>query len=281
MSVTLHCGDCLEVMRGMEPNSVDTILTDPPYGIGVAEWDKVVDIDSFNRESRRILRPTGFYAFFGLMPSIANWHSSAIANGFHFCEHVVWLKRNITPTNRLGRTHESIYIYAAGERKTFFETKGPYEDVKLPGVLLDITTMEGIDRYIKDLWQKLDGTSDGIVPLTKRQDAFARLNFQGNRSPRIANYSNAWSFYPPSNGTKDGYYNHPTEKPIDVMIRLVRMLTPTGGMVLDPFMGSGTTGMAAAEEGRDFIGIDISAEYVEIARRRIGAVQPALMEIMA
>lgn len=63
--------------------------------------------------------------------------------------------------------------------------------------------------------------------------------------------------------------HHPTVKPIDLMRYLVRLVTPKGGTVLDPFMGSGSTGCAAMLEGMDFVGIDITPEYVEIARRRI------------
>ena len=63
---------------------------------------------------------------------------------------------------------------------------------------------------------------------------------------------------------------HPTVKPIELMRYLVRLTkTPTGGVVLDPFMGSGTTGCACALEGRDFIGIEREPDYMEIARRRI------------
>lgn len=64
--------------------------------------------------------------------------------------------------------------------------------------------------------------------------------------------------------------HHPTVKPLALMRYLARLTkTPTGGVVLDPFMGSGTTGMAAVMEGRDFIGIELNAEYLEIAERRI------------
>jgi site-specific DNA-methyltransferase (adenine-specific) len=64
--------------------------------------------------------------------------------------------------------------------------------------------------------------------------------------------------------------NHPTVKPTDLMRYLCRLVTPVGGTVLDPFMGSGSTGKAARLEGFKFIGIDREAEYVEIARKRIG-----------
>ena len=70
--------------------------------------------------------------------------------------------------------------------------------------------------------------------------------------------------------------HHPTVKPTALMRYLVRLVTPPGGVVLDPFMGSGSTGKAAVAEGFGFTGIDNEAEYAEIARRRIAAVQPPL-----
>jgi site-specific DNA-methyltransferase (adenine-specific) len=72
-----------------------------------------------------------------------------------------------------------------------------------------------------------------------------------------------------SNSERGEDNNHPTVKPIALMRWLVRMVTPPGGIVLDPFMGSGTTGMAAMQEGFDFIGIELKPEYVAIAERRI------------
>ena len=77
--------------------------------------------------------------------------------------------------------------------------------------------------------------------------------------------------------------HHPTVKPTDLMAYLCRLVTPPGGIVLDPFMGSGSTGKAAMLEGFNFIGIDLSAEYIEIARARIDHAlrqghQPSLLE---
>ena len=67
--------------------------------------------------------------------------------------------------------------------------------------------------------------------------------------------------------------NHPTVKPIALMEYLIKMVTPKGGLVLDPFMGSGSTGVACMENGYDFIGIDMTPEYIEIAKARIGYAQ--------
>jgi site-specific DNA-methyltransferase (adenine-specific) len=71
--------------------------------------------------------------------------------------------------------------------------------------------------------------------------------------------------------------HHPTVKPTDLMRYLCRLVTPPGGTVLDPFMGSGSTGKAALLEGFNFIGIEREAEYLEIARARIAAIQPSLL----
>ena len=73
--------------------------------------------------------------------------------------------------------------------------------------------------------------------------------------------------------------HHPTVKPIDLMQWLVRLVTPPGGTVLDPFMGSGTTGIAASREGFHFIGVELNPEYVEIAKRRIYGDAPMFAEV--
>ena len=72
--------------------------------------------------------------------------------------------------------------------------------------------------------------------------------------------------------------HHPTVKPLALMRWLVRLITPPGGVVLDPFAGSGSTGMAALEEGCRFVGVEREAEYAQIARARIGAGQRGLFE---
>lgn len=279
-SIRLLLGDCLEVMHSLPNGSVDAVITDPPYGYGIAEWDKKFDIPPFTAEVHRVLIADGFYAFTGQMPTIASWHAAAMAERFHFCEHIVWLKRLITPSVRLGRTHESIYIYAAGGRKKFYKVKGPYEDVKLPGLYTGTYSFESLVAYIQDLRARAEGRSDGTHETgAGRQADFARYDqIISYNSPEIVNYSNAWSFLPPSCAKRDGEYNHLTEKPVPLMERLVEMLTPEGGTVLDPFMGSGTTGVACIGLGRNFIGIEIDKAYYNIAKRRIA--EPQQMPII-
>ncbi len=90
-----------------------------------------------------------------------------------------------------------------------------------------------------------------------------RAGLQGSdRDGEIDPLSERWRTSPRAN-------HHPTVKPITLMRYLVRLVTPPGGVVLDPFMGSGSTGCAAMLEAMQFIGIELSAEYIEIAERRI------------
>ena len=73
--------------------------------------------------------------------------------------------------------------------------------------------------------------------------------------------------------------NHPTVKPVALMRWLVRLVTPGGGKVLDPFNGSGSTGMAALAEGFEYVGIDLDKDYIEISRKRIETYQDQDFEI--
>jgi site-specific DNA-methyltransferase (adenine-specific) len=80
----------------------------------------------------------------------------------------------------------------------------------------------------------------------------------------------------PGSKSKDRGNTHPTVKPTDLMRHLVRLVTPPGGVVLDPFLGSGTTALAAEMEGFEWVGIEREAEYVAIAEARLNGTQRGL-----
>jgi len=277
--VTLYHGRWEDVLPTLPDRSFDAVITDPPYGYNidkVTPWDRPVDVMAFTAEVKRLARE--FYAVFGQMPHMAPWHAAADEAGLHFCEHIVWVKRICTPSHRLTRGHESILTYAVGERRQFYETSGPYEDVKVPGVLVDVVSLECIQRYLADLHCKLQGR-DTRRPRgasgTNRIEKFPAGHLS-DRSPRFANYTNVWSFLPPNQARRRGLYRHPTEKPVPIMDRLVRMLTDSGGVVLDPFAGSGTTLVAARMSGRRAVGVEMHEEFCEIAAERL---QQAVMPL--
>jgi site-specific DNA-methyltransferase (adenine-specific) len=267
-------GDCFEVLKDIPDGSIDAVITDPPYGIGLAKWDNVVNIPLFTKEVKRVTND--FYAFFGQMPTMVDWINSANNENLHYCEHISWIKRVCVPSPRLQRSHESIIVYTLKNKK-FYQTKGKYEDVKLPGVLVDVATLEGIDRHIKDLRLKLIKGDDynHHTLASSRLPEYKRFSGGGDRSPGLANYTNVWSFLPPTQSERLKYQGnknmvcHPTGKPLEVMKRLVEMLTPEGGTVLDPFAGSGTTALACKELNRNYICIEKEKEYIDIIHKRL------------
>ena len=218
----------------------------------------------------------GFYAFFGMMPTVLQPVAAAMEAEFRYLEHIIWVKRNTTPggnAHRLKRGHESIFVFGLNGRTQFNQSKGPFTDVKLPGVLLDVATIEMVDRHIKDLeLQVRRGYGSNRAPTSKTSTAYLRYQKKSGRSgihTELVNYTNVWSFLPPSLAKRNGARLHPTQKPTEVMARLVEMLCPPGGLVIDPFAGSGTTGVACVQTGRRFIGIELDPGYADIARARI------------
>jgi site-specific DNA-methyltransferase (adenine-specific) len=265
-------GDCFEILKTIPDGSIDAVITDPPYGIGLAEWDSVVDIPLFTKEVKRVTN--GFYAFFGQMPTMVNWINSANNEKLHYCEHISWVKRKEMPVHpRLKRKHESILIYSQDSTKKYFKQTGLYEDVKVPGLLFDVITIQAIQRTISELKTGRGGT---ICQLTKAGQFGSANRKLGKEHRRIngndTNYTNVWSFLPPvfNNGRcQKQSYLHPTEKPLEIMKRLVEMLTPEGGTILDPFAGSGTTALACKELNRNYICIEKEREYVDIIHQRL------------
>jgi site-specific DNA-methyltransferase (adenine-specific) len=275
-------GDCFEVMKDIPDKSIDAVITDPPYGIGLAKWDTVVDIPLFTSEVKRV--SNGFYAFFGQMPTMVNWINSANENKLHYCEHISWVKRLCCATHpqSLSKAHESIVLYKIKKDCKFHSAKGSYSDVKIPGIMFDVHSIESFQRYFSALISKIKTGSYGKenCQFTDTQKArfnetrkFKEVNMsRGEYASRDVNFTNVWSFLPPYRQTGRAYkgiFNHPTEKPLEIMKRLVEMLTPEGGTVLDPFCGSGTTALACKELGRNYICIEKEKEYFDIACDRI------------
>ena len=269
----LH-GDAYEELAHLADQSFDAVILDPPYGMGLDAWDEKLSPERIAYITEHVQRiGKEFYAVFGQMPYLREWDRQAENAGLHFLEHVTWVKRNMTPSARLGRTHEEIYIYAIGQRRQFYQTKGRYEDVKVPGILFDIITIEGIKRHIADLHGQLAGTTTGIMKAaTKRHLQYKRYHKASARAPALVNYSNAWSFLPESQKTfNQGGKFHPTMKPVQLVMRLVELLTPAQGSVLDCFAGSGTTAIACHRLGREFCCIERDRNYYDRAVARLAA----------
>jgi len=327
-AVRLLEGDCLEVLGTLEPESVDAIVTDPPYGIGFKgrRWDSAAIREAAAREGhdrlspseafevwsqiwaegcRRVMRPGAFIAAFGSPRTFHRLSCGLESAGFELRDTLMWLhaegmsKSRRHPGGRattLKPAYEPIVLARREPAGTVAQTIARYGTGALN---VDACRVEG--RHPADVVIGhaagceergcapgcAVAAADGCVE-EGRSRAGARLapsRFlycpKASRTERDAGCEQlpqrTLDLFPNAKGArKKGVRNpHPTVKPLELMRWLVRLLCPPGGLVLDPFCGSGTTGAAAAIEGRRFIGIEREPPYVEIAAARIAHHAPS------
>jgi site-specific DNA-methyltransferase (adenine-specific) len=260
-------------MKCIPDDSTGALITDPPFSIGIADWDSFNRIDEFMIECKRVLKPNGFLAFFAQMPTMIDWLNSASTH-FNYLEHICWVKRNITPAHRLSRTFENIFIYGI-KNKNFYNVKGRYSDVRVPGLMFEVVDIHGIQRYIDALWDVIKGGSN--VKKRPRITSRPYLNKDAKYASETVNYTNVWSFARENVRHSKDY--HPTVKPIKLMERLVMLLSQENDIILDPFVGSGSTLVAAKKLGRRWIGCDLSQEYIDIAQKRLDEIDAVQLEV--
>lgn len=298
----LYIGDCLELMNEIPDGSVDMILTDPPYGTvkgladgdvshgmtGKTNWDDVINHNEMLDECNRILRTNGALILFSQDPYTGKLMTETHAN-LPFSYRMTWLKdhfansliakkapvnytedvcvffkkydtlaqhplRNYSKQimNHIGMNIKEINADLGHRRAEHFF----YVDSTQFGVCTEPTYNEIIEKYSIE---QLDCymTFSGMMEIN---DRFAR-RFTLPDGKRFK--SNVLEY------KKDYTGFHPTQKPVALMEDLVKTYTNEGEMVLDFTMGSGTTGVACVNTGREFIGIEKDITYFEIARVRI------------
>jgi DNA modification methylase len=235
----LHLGDCLELMREIPDGSVDMILCDLPYGTTQNQWDSVIPFPDLWAEYRRIAKPSAAIVLTSAQPFTS---ALVMSNPAEFKYQWVWNKSKVTGVLNAKkqplRNHEDVLV--------FYRRQPTYNP-------------QGLTAFGKrrDIGSKRNGgTSENYGAISKTEDG---------------NYFQESTGYPRSvlEIASEGKTVHPTQKPVALMEYLVRTYTTEGQVVLDNCMGSGTTGVACANTGRKFIGIEKDAAYFEIARHRI------------
>lgn len=256
--VWLYRGNCLTIMDRIAaryPEGVfDMIFADPPYflsnggitchagrmvSVNKGEWDRShgpEENHNFNREwlarCQKVLKPDGTIWVSGTAHIIHSVGFAMQQLGFKLLNDVTWVKPNPPPNlscRYFTHTTETI-IWAAKSEKSKH-----YFDYKL------MRQMAG-GRQMKSLWPEYCHTNEECVP-----DSLLIL--------------------PPANGEKV-HGKHPTQKPVALLERVILASTEPKALILDPFMGSGTTGVAALNHARRFVGIDLSKDYVRLAVSR-------------
>jgi len=231
--IDLRRGDCLEVMKTIESGSIDAIITDPPYGTTACKWDSVIDFGLMWEQLNRIIKPNGAIVLFGSEPFSSALRMSNIKNYKYDWK---WEKKQAT--GHLNSKKQPMRLYE--DAMVFYKKQCKYNP-------------------------------QGIIPTTpKNHNLKEGSSLYGKQKPFV---SGAFRNYPKNklvfeNVSKSSNF-HPTQKPVELMEYLIKTYTNEGETVLDFTMGSGSTGVAAKNLGRNFIGIEQDENYFNIATERI------------
>lgn len=260
--VTLYHGDSLEVARTLAGGSADCIVTSPPY-FGLRDYGKkgqygleptvgeyVETMRTLFSELRRVLADDGTLWLnigdsYGKGKQLMGvpWRVALALqdDGWVLRNAIIWHKPNAMPEStkdRLRGTYEQVFLFAKQPRYHF-----GLDEIRVPHAPVSIARA-GRSR-------KTAYAPDGQTPGKRKETA---------PNPLGANPGDTWSI--PTKPFKEA---HSAVMPPELARRCVLAGTKPGGTVLDPFSGSGTTGMVAREEGRSYLGIDISAEYLDLS----------------
>ena len=239
--INLMQGDCLERMKEIESGSVDMVLTDPPYGTTACKWDSVIPLEPMWDQLKRIIKPNGAICLFGSQPFTSVLISSNLKM---FKYEWIWEKNRGSNFAVLKyqpmKEHENVLVFS---KKTHF-----YNPIKQE------RKGAGLARTKYDYKRSENSKSEVMNFLPKH------ANHNGNNKLRYPSSIQKFN-------TEVGL--HPTQKPVALMEYLIRTYTNEGDTVLDFTMGSGSTGVAAKNLNRKFIGIELDQGYFDIAKERI------------
>ena len=311
----LYNGDCLEVMKNIADNSVDCIVTDPPYNIGKAKWDKIDNyiewMGTVFLECQRVLKENGsFYFFHNDMAQIAqlmvwlqqntkfifnsfivwdkgdfralSWKNpsekSNLRSWFNTAEYclyytfqdesglsTVMLDTNNFPTMR--RYFKELQEYIGLNKKQILESIGQCADHCFRwnssqwAMPTRETYQELIQNFNIDKWQGYKEYESLRQEYESLRQEYESLRYTHNLDER---HNNIWKYKTENQGKY-----HECQKPLTVLERIIKTSSNEQDVILDPFMGSGTTGVACQHLNRNFIGIELDENYFNIAKERI------------
>ena len=245
--------DVLELLGGIPTGTVDLVVTDPPYAIDKAEWDEFESIeayvdwcDQWLAEVARILAPHGSAYVCGFSEILADVKAKS-AKRFDGCRWLVWYYRNKANLGRdWGRSHESIlHLRKSGAKIDTDAVRIPYNGHTTKYPACAQATSSAFDRG----------------PKSKTRDKW-------EPNPLGAKPRDVLEIPVICNGMTEKT-PHATQKPEALIERLVLASSKPGQLVVDPFVGSGTTAVVAAKLERTWLAGDADARYVGLARERL------------
>jgi len=232
--MTLLLGDCLDILPTLEDNSVDMVLVDLPYGTTACKWDSIIPLDKLWEQYNRICKEDAAMVFTAAQPFTTILAASNLEN---FRYEWIWEKpQGTNPMNAKVmplKSHENILVFY--RKKPIYNPQMWYST--------PYTGFSSEESKIGEVY----GSAK-----SKHRD-----NPEGSRYPKtVLRFKQQKGF-------------HPTQKPVDLMEYLIKTYTNEGQTVLDNTMGSGTTGVACMNTGRNFIGIEMEEKYFKISENRI------------
>lgn len=236
--IELMLGDCLKLMNRIEDRSVDMVLCDLPYGTTACKWDSVIPFEPLWSHYNRVIKPEGVIVLFAAQPFTS---ALVMSNPKAFKHEWVWDK--VLKTGHLNakkapmpRT-ESIVVFGQGKIPYFPQME------------------KGQPQHAEGKRTKKPAGAYGGQSTTYVEKA-------GNDEKYPSNVVVFQKVHPSKTV-------HPTQKPVALLEYLIQTYSKKGQIVLDNTMGSGSTGVACVNTGRDFIGIEMDSTYFEIAEARI------------
>ena len=242
----LFNGDCLEVMQDIPDNSIDFILTDLPYGTTQCKWDNIIPYDLMWAELKRIRKDNTAIALFGTEPFSSHLR---LSNLKEFKYDWVWHKNTYSnfassKYNPL-KDYEFVHIFGKG-KVNYYPIKEKRTDSGLK------RNNAGYKNNKNTIGSEVTGTKIAF----KKDKEYSEL-----KNPTLVKYFN--------NRNPQDRGQHPTQKPVALLEYLIKTSTLENETVLDFTMGSGSTGVAAINTNRDFIGIELDRDYFDISKHRI------------
>jgi site-specific DNA-methyltransferase (adenine-specific) len=252
----IHEGDCIQVMRRLAPESIDAVITSPPYAMqrkatygGVPEADYPEWTVAWMREVRRVLKPNGSVVI-NIRPHVRNGQISDYTLRTRLAlredvwaevDELIWHKPSAMPTgspSKPRRSWESLHWFAKHGR--------PFSDAKANGNPNPRKTNVADSSAVRMGW--------------------GHATVGGMTTPSVARCPDVVS---PRVHGRVGEFRHPAPYPPELAEWIARLSCPPGGTILDPFNGSGSTGVAAIRGGWSYVGIDAVPEYVAMSRLRL------------
>lgn len=239
--IQLFQGDCLEVMKNIPDNSVGLVLTDPPYGTTACKWDSIIPLEPMWKELKRITKDNTAIVLMANQP----FTSMLICSNLEMYKYN-WVWKKNKSTGFLNAKKQP--LRALEDICVFYTKPCVYNPQKTTG-------HKPVNTFTK---HTTDGETVGRTKLGISGGG------QTDRYP-----TNIIEIPVMNNDGSHGDKVHPTQKPVALMEYLIKTYSNEGDVVLDFCAGSGTTGVAAKNLNRDFIGIEMDEGYFKIAQERI------------